>query len=113
MPKAGETEVYFIEKTASIVSEKRFTRSMPSYLDIATRLTTMNLQLKQRIVFALLMGIVTTGIISFTLISINVGYIDNFLRIWLRSWAMAYGVVIPAILFIGPRLQAIVNKLIK
>jgi hypothetical protein len=64
-------------------------------------------------VFALLMGIVTTGIISFTLISINLGFIEGFLKIWIRSWATAYVVVVPAILFIGPRVQAIVNRIIK
>jgi len=40
----------------------------------------MNTQLKQRLVFALLMGVMTTGIISFTLVSINVGFIWSFLR---------------------------------
>ena len=69
--------------------------------------------MKQRIAFALLMGIITTGIISFTLISINVGFTPTFLKIWLRSWAMAYLVVIPAILLIGPRVQAIVNRIFK
>ncbi|HZI25580.1 MAG TPA: DUF2798 domain-containing protein [Chryseolinea sp.] len=73
----------------------------------------MNTQLKQRLVFALLMGVMTTGIISFTLVSINVGFIEAFLEIWTRSWATAYVVVIPAILFIGPRVQAIVNRIIK
>lgn len=71
----------------------------------------MSIQLKQRMVFAFLMGIVTTGIISFTLISINIGFKEDFLKIWLRSWATAYAVVIPAILFVGPRVQAIVNSL--
>jgi len=64
-------------------------------------------------VFALLMGVVTTGIISFTLISINMGFIKGFSGIWIRSWATAYAVVIPAILFVGPRVQAIVNRIIK
>jgi hypothetical protein len=72
----------------------------------------MKTELKQRIAFALIMGIVTTGIISFTLISINIGYTPLFLKIWLRSWAMAYIVVIPAILIIGPRLQVLVHRLI-
>jgi hypothetical protein len=65
---------------------------------------------KNRVVFALLMGIVTTGIISFTLISVNIGYIEGFLKIWLRSWALAYLVVIPAILIIGPRIQKLVDS---
>lgn len=68
--------------------------------------------MKNKIAFALLMGIVTTGIISFTLISVNIGFTENFFRIWLRSWGMAYLVVIPAILIIGPRIQALVDKLL-
>lgn len=69
--------------------------------------------MKEKVAFALLMGIVTTGIISFTLISINVGYTQHFLKIWLRSWSIAYLVVIPAILFVGPRVQAVVNYLFR
>ncbi|MBL7932849.1 MAG: DUF2798 domain-containing protein [Bacteroidia bacterium] len=67
--------------------------------------------MKQKIAFALIMGIVTTGIISFTLISINLGFTERFLKIWLKSWAMAYTVVIPAILIIGPRVQKVVDHL--
>ena len=59
------------------------------------------------------MGIVTTGIISFTLISVNIGFGEKFLKIWLRSWGMAYLVAIPAILIIGPRVQSLVEKLLK
>jgi hypothetical protein len=73
----------------------------------------MKLELKHKIAFALMMGIVTTGIISFTLISINIGFSENFLKIWGRSWATAYLVVIPAILLIGPRIQLLVTKVIK
>lgn len=69
--------------------------------------------MKQKIVFALLMGVVTTGIISFSLITINLGFTDNFLRIWLKSWAYAYFIVIPAILFIGPKVQKLADRLVK
>jgi hypothetical protein len=69
--------------------------------------------MKNKIVFALLMGIVTTGIISFTLISVNIGFTEKFFRIWFKSWGMAYLVVIPAILLIGPRIQNLVDKLLK
>jgi integral membrane sensor domain MASE1 len=68
---------------------------------------------KNKIVFALMMGIVTTGIISFTLISVNIGYTERFVKIWLKSWAMAYLVVIPAILIVGPQIQKLVDKLLK
>jgi hypothetical protein len=68
---------------------------------------------KNKIMFALIMGIVTTCIISFTLVSVNIGYTEMFIKIWLRSWGIAYLVVIPAILIIGPRIQKLVDKLLK
>ena len=73
----------------------------------------MNLQTKRRIAFALSMGLVTTGIISFVLLAINFGFHSEFPLRWLRAWGLGYLVVIPAILFIGPRLQGQVERLIK
>jgi hypothetical protein len=72
----------------------------------------MHTHLKRKIAFALLMGIVTTGIISFTLLSLNLGFAEDFVLTWLRSWSIAYVIVIPAILLIGPRLQAQVDRVI-
>ena len=72
----------------------------------------MNLQLKRRLAFALAMGVVTTGIISFVLIALNRGLADGFVLTWLRSWGIGYLIVIPAILLIGPRLQARIDRLI-
>jgi len=69
--------------------------------------------MKNKIAFALIMGIVTTSIISFTLISVNIGLNEKFLPTWLRSWGIAYLVVIPAILIIGPRIQNLVDKVLK
>jgi len=69
--------------------------------------------MKNKIAFAMIMGVVTTGIISFTLISVNVGFINSFFKIWLKSWGMAYAVVIPAILIIGPRIQGLVDHIFK
>lgn len=73
----------------------------------------MDTQLKRRIAFALAMGVVTTGIISFSILSLNFGFTDRFLGAWLRSWITAYAIVIPAILLIGPRVQAGVDRLVR
>lgn len=73
----------------------------------------MNTQLKRKIVFALLMGVVTTGIISFALLALNLGFSNKFTFVWLRSWAVGYVIVIPAILLLGPRLQAQIDHLVK
>jgi hypothetical protein len=67
--------------------------------------------MKQKIAFALIMGSITTAIISFTIIFINVGFSEKFLRIWLTSWGIAHLVVIPAILIIGPIIQKLVDKI--
>jgi len=68
---------------------------------------------RNKLSFALSMGVITTCIISFTLIAVNVGFGANFLGIWLRSWGLAYLAVIPAILFIAPRVQALVDRLVR
>ena len=67
--------------------------------------------MKQKIAFAIIMGIITTGIISFTLISINFGFGPTFAAIWFRSWSLAYIVAIPVILIVGPKVQKIVNHI--
>jgi hypothetical protein len=66
-----------------------------------------------KIAFAAIMGIITTGIISFTLISLNIGFVANFLVIWLKSWSIAYLIVIPVILLVGPKVQNLVAGMFK
>ena len=73
----------------------------------------MSTQLKRKVAFSLAMGIVTTGIVSFVLLAINLGFSNEFALTWLRSWAIGYLIVIPAILLIGPRLQAQVDRLVR
>ena len=73
----------------------------------------MDMQLKRRIAFSLSMGVVTTGIISFVLLALNLGPSNDFALAWLRSWAIGYVLVIPAILLLGPRLQAHVDRFVK
>ncbi|APA00174.1 DUF2798 domain-containing protein [Flavobacterium commune] len=67
--------------------------------------------MKQKIVFALLMGIFTTGIISFALIALNIGFSDIFFKIWFKSWLLAYLMVIPIILIIGPIIKKLVDRM--
>jgi hypothetical protein len=69
--------------------------------------------MKQKIVFALLMGIITTGIVSFTLIGVNRGFAPGFTPVWLKSWAIAYVVVIPIILIVSPGVQRLAERLCK
>ena len=70
----------------------------------------LSIDLKRKIAFAMLMGVVTTGIISFVLVTLNLGMASGFLRNWLRCWLISYLIVIPAILLVGPRLQTQVDR---
>ena len=72
----------------------------------------MGTQVKRKIAFALVMGVVTTGIISFALLALNIGFSGRFLGVWLWSWAVGYVIVVPSILLVGPRLQSIIDRLI-
>ena len=69
--------------------------------------------LKPRIVQALLMGIVPTGVVSFTVMSLNFGYSETFLKTWLRSWSIAYLIMVPIIFFIAPAVDRFVAFLFK
>lgn len=73
----------------------------------------MDKQRKSRIAFAITMGFITTGIISFALIALNLGFTDKFLLVWAQSWAVGYAIVIPAILAIGPWLQGEIERLVR
>jgi len=69
--------------------------------------------MKRKIAFALLMGLLTTGIISCVLLLVNTNDSGSqFLAEWLRSWGIAYGVVIPCILFLSPWVEKVVHKLL-
>lgn len=73
----------------------------------------MNTVLKRKVAFALSIGAVTTGIISFALLALNLGFWRGFFSTWLHSWGIGYVIVIPAILLIGPHLQAGIDRLIR
>jgi hypothetical protein len=69
--------------------------------------------MKQRIVAALIMGFITTGIITFVLVIVNMGFNGRFLINWCRSWTVAYVIIVPLIFLIGPKVQQAVSYLFR
>ena len=69
--------------------------------------------MKYKIAFALIMGSITTALISFTLIAVNIGFGNKFITAWLRSWSISYVLAVAAMLFIAPKIQVLVNYLLK
>lgn len=104
-PVAGRIAVAGRHYWADVITPYPHRRVLTSKGDRLTR------QLKRKIVFALSMGLVTTGIVSFVLIAIHLGFSDRFAWVWLRSWGVGYVIAIPAILVIGPWLQVRIDRL--
>jgi len=67
--------------------------------------------MKKKIAFAMMMGILTTGMVSLVLISVTVGFVNNFFLIWLKAWGLAYLVAVPTILIFGSQVQQLVDKI--
>lgn len=67
--------------------------------------------MKQKIAFALIIGSITTFVISFTLVYLNIGFTEKFWKIFLKSWVIAYLMVIPVILIISPIIQKLVDRI--
>jgi Protein of unknown function (DUF2798) len=60
---------------------------------------------KFEIVFALLMSSITTFFVTLVLVSINLGFTDKFVIVWLRSWLIATVMVSLSILFVAPQIR--------
>ena len=56
------------------------------------------------------MSLVTTFIVTLVLVSINVGYNELFMFIWMRSWLVAFVLVGLAILFLAPVIRNYLNR---
>ena len=57
---------------------------------------------------ALLMSCFMSLVISF----FNVGFVNNFLTIWLKSWGFAFIVGFPAIILVSPVVRKLVHLVI-
>ena len=66
--------------------------------------------MKQKVAFALIMGSITTALVSLTLVSVNKGFVAGFVVAWLKSWLISYIVAVPAILVVGPRVESSLNS---
>lgn len=60
---------------------------------------------KQNLKFALITGLVVTSYVTFTLVAVNIGFQSEFVFKWLRSWLIAYVLVVPSLLFVGPYIR--------
>jgi len=64
---------------------------------------------KAHLKFALITGLVVTSYITFTLVAVNVGFKNDFIFKWLRSWLIAYMLAVPSLLFVAPFIRKKLN----
>ncbi|MCA6361948.1 MAG: DUF2798 domain-containing protein [Bacteroidetes bacterium] len=55
--------------------------------------------------FATLMSFFTTLVVTLVLVSVNFGWREGFLLVWLRSWLIAFVLVGISILYLAPVLR--------
>jgi hypothetical protein len=65
--------------------------------------------LKVHLKFALITGLVVTSYVTFTLVAVNVGFKNDFIFKWVRSWLIAYMLVVPSLLFVAPFIRKKLN----
>ena len=63
----------------------------------------------QDVKFACIMSLVTTFVITFTLVAVNLGFTDRFIFVWLRSWFIAFVIALVSILFLAPIVRKILD----
>lgn len=66
--------------------------------------------MKIQIASARLVGITTTGLTTFALNYLNLGFGGSFVKVWKRPWGLAHLIVIPLILAFGPKLRELIPK---
>lgn len=66
----------------------------------------------ETILFALVNGAFMSGFMSFVITFLNIGFVDNFLFIWLGAYWKAFLVAFPIILLVTPRIRKAVSKLV-
>jgi len=65
---------------------------------------------KQKILFACIMAFINASLISFILTAYNIGFPDNFILRWIPNFIIAFSIVVPSIIFVGPKISKFVSK---
>lgn len=63
------------------------------------------------ILFALLMSISLSGVMSFVITAFNTGLDAGFLPRWLRSYALAWGMAFPLVTIAAPQVRRLVDRI--
>jgi len=69
--------------------------------------------MKQRIAFAITMACINASLISFILTAYNAGFSEDFLMKWAINFLIAFSIVVPSIILVGPKVHNFWNSRFK
>ncbi len=65
------------------------------------------------LVFSFFMSLLMSGIMSFAISLINLGWVDGMLWIWLKAWSVAFVIAFPAIVTVTPLVRRLVALVVR
>lgn len=72
----------------------------------------MNPQKKFHLVFSIVMAAIMVFIMTFIITLANVGWVEGFVLLWLKAFAIAYVVAVPIIFFLAPVARKLTGKIL-
>ena len=72
----------------------------------------MNPQKKFHLVFSLVMGAMMIFLMTLVITFVNVGLNENFVRLWMKAFGIAYVVGVPVIFFLAPAARKMTGRLL-
>lgn len=72
----------------------------------------VNPQKKFHLVFSIVMGAMMVLLMTFVITLVNVGWGENFFRMWMKAFGIAYVVAVPMIYFIAPVARKLAARLL-
>jgi uncharacterized protein YaaW (UPF0174 family) len=72
----------------------------------------MNPHKKFHLVFSVVMAAFMVFIMTFIITLANVGWIEGFVRLWLKAFAIAYFIAVPVIFFLAPIARKLTGRIL-
>lgn len=63
-------------------------------------------------VFSFFMSLLMSGVMSFCITALNLGWVNNLLLLWLKAWSAAFVIAFPTIVLVTPLVRKLVSLVI-
>ena len=63
-------------------------------------------------VFSFFMSLLMSGVMSFCITALNLGWVTDLLWLWLKAWSAAFVIAFPTIVLVTPLVRKLVSLVI-